>query len=293
MSAENATPHAAIPRDPSLSLALRTTLVTLVLTGYGAWPLHLPLTALAVVALLLPRLSRMPILWFACGSLLGLHLIAEWPRPDNHIYLLAYWCFALSFSLWSAEPGRRAAASARWLIGLAFALALVWKVVLSPDFLNGTFFHVMFVSDPRFIDIGIWLGGLDEGAWQSGREISSALASGQAVVDLPSSDRLVMWARVFTAWTIAIEAWIAIAFLAPQGSRPGRSGSAALALFVVTTYALVTVEGFGWTLVAMAMAQIPEAHQGSRRAAVALYIAVLVYHLAPWPDLIRAIATGQ
>jgi hypothetical protein len=62
---------------------------------------------------------------------------------DNHIYLLAYWCLVLFLVLNVPAPARQRALAlnARWLIGLAFLFAILWKAVLSPDFVDGRIEH--------------------------------------------------------------------------------------------------------------------------------------------------------
>jgi hypothetical protein len=52
-------------------------------------------------------------------------------------------------SLRDAQPAHTLAFNSRSLIGLAFTLAVLWKAVLSPDFLDGRFFRVTLLTDPR------------------------------------------------------------------------------------------------------------------------------------------------
>jgi hypothetical protein len=58
-----------------------------------------------------------------------------------------------------------------------------------------------------------------------------------------------------TWWTLFIEAWIAVAFLLPDRTRVGRLRDLPLLGFVLTTYAIATVQGFGYLLLAMALCQ--------------------------------------
>lgn len=280
-----------------LDLVLRATLLTLLLTGFGGFPIALLLQALCVIGLLMPRAGRRPALWWSCAALLAVFLIGDWPNPDNHIYGLAYWCVALALATGSDEPERVAAQSARWLLFLIFGLSLVWKVVVSPDFVDGTFFQVMLVSDPRFVDLAVLLGQLDASGGTSATRIATQLAapahSSLGGLVLPGSGAVLNLALLLTAATVILEAWIAMALLAPVSSRIGRSVLIALGLFVVTTYAIAPVEGFGYLLVCMAMALVEPLRRGTRVALVALFATVLIHHWMPWAEIAFAIRSGS
>lgn len=62
-------------------------------------------------------------------------------------------------------------------------------------------------------------------------------------------------ATFLTWFTLVIEAWIAVAFLVPARSVLGRSRDIALLAFVFSTYAVATVPGFAYLLIAMGLAQ--------------------------------------
>ena len=87
--------------------------------------------------------------------------VVVWPLSDNHIYLLAYWCLAIGLALSGAAPAatlsseQPLACSAR-----AFAMAVLWKAVLSPDYIDGRFFRVTLLTDERFADASLVFGGL-------------------------------------------------------------------------------------------------------------------------------------
>jgi hypothetical protein len=61
------------------------------------------------------------------------------PLADNHVpaRLLALAIRCASGCRTARPPWR---SSSRWPIGLAFAFAVLWKTMLSPDFLDGRFF---------------------------------------------------------------------------------------------------------------------------------------------------------
>src|SRR4029450_11750486 len=60
------------------------------------------------------------------------------------------------------EPARALRLSARLLVSGTFFFAVLWKVVISPDWLDGTFFRVTLLSDPRFHDLCVLTGAASE-----------------------------------------------------------------------------------------------------------------------------------
>lgn len=147
--------------------------------------------------------------------------------------------------------------NARWLIGLCFLFATFWKLI-SPDFMRGDFFHFTLLVDWRFRDLAALLTSVGLSEFETNRELYRSLREftgrldGTTLVTAPSVVRL---AWVLTLWTLAIEAWVAAAFLSPTGSRLGRSRDAALLLFLVTTYPFAPVAAFAALLAAMGLAQ--------------------------------------
>ena len=82
------------------------------------------------------------------------------------------------------------------------------------------------------------------------------------------------------------EAAVAVVFLWPRGRSLSRARDALLLGFCATTYAVATVEGFGWLLLAMGAAQCDH----ERRWPVPLYVGVfplvLVHREVPWLTLL-------
>jgi hypothetical protein len=103
----------------------------------------------------------------------------DWPLPDNHIYLLAYWCLAsrpgVACRGCASAAGTRAA---RLLVGLAFLFAVLWKVVLSPDYLDGRFFRVTLMMDDRFAGAVMLMTGLSVEQLKQNRDYLQALPEG-------------------------------------------------------------------------------------------------------------------
>jgi hypothetical protein len=270
-----------------VDLALRLTLLDLLLRPIGDWTLRPFLLALAAAGLLLPGALRRPGLWWLLTVFTGLRVVLDYPLPDNHAYLLSYWCLAIALALMVEDTEAYLAHNGRWLIGLVMAFATLWKGVLSPDYMDGTFFRVTLLADPRFEDLTRLVGGLPPDLIDSHREALQrhADAGGLAAGPLEPA-RFVLLARVMTLWTVAIEGLLAAAFLWPPAKGLARVRDACLLLFCATTYAVATVEGFGWLLIAMGIAQCAPEHRTTRTLYLAAFALILFYREVPWLTLL-------
>src|SRR5262245_33531587 len=93
------------PSEWCVPLALRLTALTLLLRPMGPWTVRPLILLCAGVALLSPRALLRPLTWYALAALIALRIAADWPIPDNHIYLLAYWCLAAALALGAGNGG--------------------------------------------------------------------------------------------------------------------------------------------------------------------------------------------
>jgi hypothetical protein len=207
-----------------------------------------------------------------------------WPIGDNHAYLLAYWCLAVALGCAVRERDAVCAVSARWLVGLVFAFAVLWKAI-SPDYLDGRFFRVTLAVDPRFESFTQLAAGLapDELAAQRGflvQHVDDAL--GVAETGPPEPTRLRAVALVVTWTTFAAEVALALAFLWPLGRGPSRWRDPPLLAFSAGTYAVAPVEGFGWLLLALGLAQCDRARPWLRAAYPAVFALLVLYRELPW-----------
>jgi hypothetical protein len=135
---------------PPFQTALRLTAVALLLRPMGPWFVRPLLLRLAVVLVVSPRALRSGAVWGCVAALVAIRIVDDWPLADNHIYLLGYWTLAIALALRCPEPAGPLAYSSRRLLGFAFLFAVLWKALLSPDFLDGRFFRVTLLTDPRF-----------------------------------------------------------------------------------------------------------------------------------------------
>ena len=269
---------------PRVALALRLTCLNLLLHPVGG-PRIRPFTlGIAAAGLLFPGWLRSPAVWAALAALAALRVALDWPLADNHAYLLAYWCLAASLALAGRDADACLAWNGRLLLGLVFALATAWKLA-SPDFPDGTFLSVTCLRDPRFEGVARLLSGWSPEELGQAREILARH------VDLPSPDAAAGIAlplemrialRFATAWTLAIEAAVAVLFLWPRRARLARLRDPCLLLFCSSTYAVATVEGFAWLLLAMGVAQCEPERRRMRAAYLGVFGLVLFYRYVPW-----------
>ena len=268
-----------------VEIVLRLTAIDLLLRPTGPWSVRPFIIALAGLVLLVPKVTRAPITWFALAALLSARVVWDWPIPDNHLYLLAYWCLALALALGSTNSLRVLSFSSRLLIGLVFLLAVVWKAGLSPDFLDGRFFRVTLLTDSRFQDSVLLLAGINEKQLANNRDYldpptpPAQVSDAPKLVEPPTFRRLV----TFLTWgTLITEALIALTWLLSLGGWQVTVRHPLLLMFCASTYAFAPVAGFGWLLLTMGLVSVPIEQRLWRGAYIATWILVLLYAEVPW-----------
>ena len=274
-------------REDALGAALRLGLLTLVLSPGLGWRERVPVLVLAGAGLISPTLARSAPLWFSLAVVTAVRLVTGWPLSDNHDYLRSLLCLAAGVALVTPQPRPCLARSARLMLGLVFAFATLWKGVLSPDFVDGTFFRVTLLEDSRFANLAILAGGMSDAAFDANDEALVAHAQGVAWAEAgflePAASRRLAVALV--VFTLAIEAGLALAFLWPGAAR---LRDALLLLFVSSTFAFATVAGFAWLLLALGFAQCEPERTATRAAYLAVFFLVIFYEWVPWSDALAA-----
>jgi hypothetical protein len=101
-------------------------------------------------------------------------------------------------------------------------------------------------------------------------------------VDVPRRFEAVALAA--TGWNVFINAALAVAFLWPVGRGPSRLRHVLLLIYCTITYAVATVDGFGWLLLAMGAAQCTVEQRRTRIAYVAVFVLIILYREVPWAD---------
>jgi len=270
-------------------LALRLVLVALLLQPVGDRWVRPLVVGLAALGLLAPGALRSAAFWLALAALATLRIALDWPLSDNHAYLLAYWCLAAAIAALVSDRAGALAWNGRALVGLTFLFATLWKVALSPDFLDGRFFRVTLVDDSRMEDFARLAAGLDDDALWDLRDLVREHADGvfvpwEAMPEQPPRLRTV--AAAMTGATVAIEAALAAAFLLPLPARLLLVRHALLLLFCAGTYALAPVAGFGWLLLSMGVAQTAPPWRRLRLVYLAVFAFVLLVTRWPWLRLL-------
>jgi hypothetical protein len=165
---------------------LRLTAIILLLRPLDVWWVAPVIIAMACLSLLSGTVRRAPMTWILIALLIATRIVVVWPLSDNHIYLLAYWCLAIGLALTSATPGATLSTGSRLLLGGAFAMAVLWKAALSPDYVDGRFFRVTLLTDERFADASLVFGGLSREQMAQNREFLKPLPEGAELLTPPS-----------------------------------------------------------------------------------------------------------
>ena len=215
---------------PHLDTSFRLTAIALLLRPMGPWFVKPAILAIAALVLISPRALRTPALWAIVAAFVAVRIADDWPLADNHIYLIAYWTLAIALSLRALDLQATLATTSRWLLGMAFAFAVLWKAVLSPDFLDGRFFRVTLLTDPRFAEAAMLIGGLSDEELKANREALTALPEGAALAEPPTVTepvRLRVLATVSTWGIVLLEAMRGAVDAPAAAASPGLAASRA------------------------------------------------------------------
>jgi hypothetical protein len=252
-----------------------------------AWYIRTPIVVLCIAALVRRSLYRRASFWLVVTLILAVKHYGTWYAMANHEYLINYWCLALGLSFLTPDPRKAIALNARILIGLAFAFATLWKVI-SRDFLDGTFFHLLLLKSEHFRYVAQTIGGLASETIRENHQAILAFYGNSSAVPTAQlhSTALMPWIAGFlTLWTLVIEASIAVSFLSPVGRLVSRWRDALLLVFLITTYLITPVVGFGWILAAMGVAQCNATFRQGPLLYVAAFLVIELFS-TPWLDIV-------
>jgi hypothetical protein len=280
--------RAHLAKLDSFDLALCLTLLDLLLRPVGDWKVRPLVLGLAAAAILFKPARHNPWLWFSLTLLTALRVALDWPLADNHAYLLSYWCLAIGLSLAVRDSRSCLALNGRLLIAWVFLFATAWKLILSPDFMDHRFFCVTFILDERFEGFARLAGGLSLDQLLALRETLDQHVDGAYFGEAPLLDptkRLLWLAQFTTYWTLLIEGLLAMAFFWPVNRGLSKLRDPLLICFCATTYAVATVDGFGWLLIAMGVAQCDPARWRIRLGYLAAFGLILFYREVPWAEI--------
>ena len=268
---------------------LTLTAIILLLRPLEVWWVAPFILAAACLSLLSRGIRRAPSTWILVALLVAARIVVVWPLSDNHIYLLAYWCLAIGLALGSSAPAATLSTSSRWLLGGAFAMAVLWKAVLSPDYVDGRFFRVTLLTDERFAAASLVFGGLSREQMAQNRAFLEPLPEGAELLTPPpfiEPPRLRAFASTATWGGLILEGMIALTCLIPARGRLDIARHVLLLTFCVTTYALAPVAGFGWLIATMGLAQCRPRHWLLRGSYLAVFILILMYTEIPWTGVL-------
>ena len=267
---------------------LRLTLIELLLRPGGPWGILPFVLVLSCAGLIFTPVLRSPALWIALFLMIGARIFVDWPIPDNHIYLLAYWCLAIFLSLLSPMSRETLAKSSRLLLGFAFVLAVLWKGFLSPDYMDGRFFRVTLLTDGRFSGPVLLFGGLTSDQLEQDRQYLTPLPGGAELLHPPKliePAALQRFVSIATWGSLFLEGLIALLFLIPT-QKVYWARHVVLLLFCLVTYPFAPVAGFGWLLLVMGMALIQPQHRALKAIYITAYFLVLLFAEIPWAGAI-------
>ena len=246
-------PH--LPADAAGGAAIAAVLVAVPIKGVAAPWLVGVVGIVAALVVVFPVVRRSPWTWIGLAGLHVLLVARFWYRLDNHDFLLLWTLLALAVAFTQRDPEQAFATQARWLLGLAFALATGWKL-FSGEFLDGSFFVHAQLVDPRFARVAELVGSLDaEMVITTRAAIATAVREPIAQAVAVPVDDVRGLAVLFTAWGVALEGAIAIAMLGPDRPRWRAMRCALLLTFMATTYLVVPVVRFGVLLAALGIGQ--------------------------------------
>jgi hypothetical protein len=235
------------------------TLPLLLLHAYVPLYLKFAVSILGTAGVLLPRLRTRPGFWLAFAMVMCFSTFNQWVAADNHHFLTSYWVLALYCAALAPDPGGALRTHARWLTGLCFLFATVWKAT-TPDYVDGRQFHLALLTDIRFEAVAVHAGGLARADLRENRDRRKTLRgfdSTHDAVRLISTPRVRRLAGALTWLTLCIEGLIAAAFLLPRRFRLSGLAHPAILVFLVTTYSVAHVIGYGILLAVMGVVQVP------------------------------------
>ena len=274
----------------TFDLSLSVTLCTFLLVPVGNYYIRPIILFISLIGLIFPGHLRNPTLWLSLTILTATRVVLDWPIADNHAYLLCYWCLAIFVALKIGQTSDCLITNSRLMIGLVFFFATLWKLVLSPDYTDGQFFRITMITDPRLEGFTRLVGGLTLEEINSLRNIIEPLVynsnSQSTSISIENLAQFNLVATFASYWNILINSIIAVAFLWRMDRGISKYRDLLLILYCVVTYAVATVEGFGWLLIAMGISQCKPDRKTILLLYLVTFILILFYREVPWSTVL-------
>lgn len=282
---------------PRAGLVFQLSALVLLLQAFEAGsPTLAATTSVTCGAILIsPFLRRRAESWFLVCAVLAVFFARNWFLAPNHHFLIALWCLACALAASSDRPVLVLAHNGRMLIGMAFLLAVVWKL-RSPDYLDGSFMEYSILTGvvKKFSTLASLLTGISPHHWAVNQAVEEAfLASPARESSEPLQSALdVRWMAVLvTWWALLFELAVAVAFLVRRPRRVARARDGMLLVFLYTVYPFLPITQFAHALAVMGFAQCPGVKRRTR-AAYLVSFPVLQIARMPWESwLVRFLGT--
>jgi hypothetical protein len=266
---------------PRHELGLRLTLLLLLLHGAQTWDLDVSLSVLCGIAIVCTPLSRSTTMWLVISAALTWSNALHWNTIDNHKYLITYWCYVCALATTAGDPVRVMSVNARLMVGLAFALAVLWKLVAG-QYLDGSFLYFEFLAERRLGAACHMISDLTWDDLERNQRLLSQLSATllpEMSIRLAGGEHLRRLTLAMSYWTLLIEGLVALAFLLPRSTRPGGLRDVFLMVFIGTTYFLLPVAGFAFVLTLLGLMQCDR--PAFRKLYLVLFVGVQLVQV-PW-----------
>jgi hypothetical protein len=261
------------------------TLCLMIFQGYRNWLFSSGTALLTITALLYQPLLRKPVFWLAATVLAAASILDNWYPVDNHKYLLCYWVAVLfvTFNVSKEYQETVLVVNARYFLVAVMGLAAVQKLI-SDNYIDSTFFEFTFLIDPRF-NTFLNVFGVDSLALEENRSTFDEFRRAYLTEDMVTADLTVPpivppLAFLVTWWTVLIEAVIAALFLLCRDTAD-KLGHVLLIVFILTTYIVAPVFGFGFTVAILGYVLCPPRWALLRLSYIAC-ILLLEFYSVPW-----------
>jgi hypothetical protein len=261
------------------------TLCLMIFQGYRNWLFSSGTVLLTITALLYQPLLRKPVFWLAATVLAAASILDNWYPVDNHKYLLCYWVAVLfvTFSVSKEYQETVLVVNARYFLIAVMGLAVVQKLI-SENYIDSTFFEFTFLIDPRFSTF-LNVFGVDSSVLAENRAAFDEFRRAYLTEDVVTANLTVPaavppLAFLVTWWTVLIEAVIAALFLFCRDT-PDKLGHVLLIVFILTTYIVAPVFGFGFTVAILGYAVCPPRWALLRLTYIGC-ILLLEFYSVPW-----------
>jgi hypothetical protein len=234
-------------------LACCTALFFAVFFGVDSWITLAPAMFIVVGLLFGLDWIEREATWLLLTVAWGISLALNWLNTDNHRFLFVYLCLTLYLHASHANRNQSFAVAARLLIGVVFSVGVIQKAV-NPDFRSGAFMQATLLLDQRAVSALSGIFGLDAISRRVNLERVTALVDARqpGTVSLETAPAVTFGAQALTIWTLVVETGIGVCFLV---NILPLWRDALLLTFIISTYALIPITGFGIVLIALGLGQ--------------------------------------